>query len=166
MLVTIPNFPNYAITKDGRVWSKRFHRWLKSCKNTHGYIVIALCRNKKHFTERIHRLILETFVGVCPNGKQCRHLNGIKTDNRLENLCWGTPRENGQDTKKHGNHIGINEGIENGQSKLIEQDIRIIIYMHRTGEFTQREIANIYNVTDATVSKIINKKLWKHIWRV
>ena len=52
----------------------------------------------------VHRLVLEAFVGPCPPGQQCRHLNGIPTDNRLENLAWGTPSEDNFDRIRHGTH--------------------------------------------------------------
>lgn len=52
----------------------------------------------------VHRLVLEAFVGPCPKGMQCRHLNGIPTDNRLENLRWGTPSEDNYDRVRHGTH--------------------------------------------------------------
>ncbi len=50
----------------------------------------------------IHQLVLETFVGPCPQGMICRHLDGNKTNNRVENLCWGTSLENAQDKFIHG----------------------------------------------------------------
>jgi len=42
----------------------------------------------------VHRAVLLAWVGPCPKGCQCDHLNGDNTDNRLENLQWVTPREN------------------------------------------------------------------------
>ncbi len=45
----------------------------------------------------VHRLVLETFIGPCPDGMWARHLNSIKSDNRLENLEWNTPAINIQD---------------------------------------------------------------------
>src|SRR5262249_4354731 len=56
----------------------------------------------------VHRLVLEAFVGPCPPGMEARHVNGIKTDNRLVNLQWGTHRQNMRDkaTHKMGTSIG------------------------------------------------------------
>lgn len=50
-------------------------------------------------------------------------------------------------------------------AKLTEQKVRMIIYMWRTKEFTQQEIANIYDVSRALIGMIVRKNIWKHIWR-
>lgn len=164
---TIPNFPDYQITKDGRVWSKprmsaQKHKiggqWLKP-RNRMGYPAVQLQRQ----TCSIHRLVLETFIGPCPDGMECRHLNGIRTDNHLINLCWGTHSENQFDAVQHKTHVD-NRGEKHPLSKLKEQDVRMIIYMYRTGLFLQREIAEIYNVLQNTVSRILNQKRWNHLY--
>lgn len=50
----------------------------------------------------VHRLVLEAFVGPCPPGYQGAHLNGVRDDNRLENLRWVTPVENASHQVAHG----------------------------------------------------------------
>lgn len=52
----------------------------------------------------LHHIVLEAFVGPRPPGMQCRHLNGNSLDNRLENLQWGTAREDNYDRVRHGTH--------------------------------------------------------------
>lgn len=70
-----------------------------------GYPHVTLALNGKLLTRKVHQLVCEAFYGPRPSRThQVRHLNGIRTDNRLENLCWGTPEENAQDTVKHGHH--------------------------------------------------------------
>lgn len=49
----------------------------------------------------VHTVVLEAFVGPRPEGQVCRHLNGDPLDNRLENLKWGTLRENSADIRRH-----------------------------------------------------------------
>lgn len=53
-------------------------------------------------TRTVHSLVLEAFIGPRPTGAVTRHLNGVASDNRLENLTWGTQSENALDTVKHG----------------------------------------------------------------
>lgn len=57
----------------------------------------------------IHRLVLLAFVGPLPPGMVSRHLNGNPTDNRLENLKYGTQSENMHDRVRHGNHFQVNK---------------------------------------------------------
>jgi hypothetical protein len=67
-----------------------------------GYIVATISGiGKPCYWRPVHQLILETFVGIRPEGYHTRHLNGDKMDNRLSNLCWGTASENREDTVRH-----------------------------------------------------------------
>jgi hypothetical protein len=59
-----------------------------------GYPFVSLCRGPEIIQRKVHRLILETFEGPCPDGMQTRHLNDVHDDNRFSNLYWGTPLEN------------------------------------------------------------------------
>lgn len=61
-------------------------------------------RTTRRVQRRVHCLMLEAFVGPCPDGMQTRHLNGNGLDNRLVNLRWGTPSENSHDKVRHGTH--------------------------------------------------------------
>lgn len=64
----------------------------------HGYVLVSI--NKK--LRAVHRLVLEAFVGPCPPDMEARHvLVRDKSNNRLENLAWGTRFENAQDCKRH-----------------------------------------------------------------
>ena len=168
-LKDIPGFQNYAITKDGRVWSnprksscgrKLKGRWLKSAISS-GYPYVLLCLDSRVYLRRIHQLVLETFIGPRPEGLECRHLDGNPLNNNLSNLCWGTHQENMQDKVQHKTS---NRGERQGRSKLKERDVRMIVYMYRTGLFLQREIALQYNITQGAVTKIVNKKSWGHLW--
>lgn len=92
----IPNFPKYSVTDDGRVWSNTSGKWLSPTRDAYGYLQIGLFKNGKKNTRKIHRLVLEAYVGPCPDGMECLHKNGNSSDNRLANLKWGTHAENMQ----------------------------------------------------------------------
>ena len=125
------------------------------------YIHLYKVDSKRGIQCWIHRLVLETYVSQRPRDMECRHLNNNPTDNRLENLRWGTKKENQHDRVENGTSM---EGIKHPLVKLTEQQVRQIIYVCRTGLFTLKEIASWYNVTWECIRNIKNRKSWKHIW--
>src|SRR5688500_13903704 len=92
----IEGFPGYRVGSDGTVWCcwitcrsgrKMTDRWKQLRPGTHqkGYLYVNLTRVGEAYKScRVHRLVLAAFVGPCPEGMECRHLNGIKTDCRLD----------------------------------------------------------------------------------
>ena len=160
-LKTIPGFPDYAITKEGSVWSKRRGIWLKPQNGSSGYKFVVLSVNGRKDTRLIHRLILETYIGFCPQRKESRHLDGDKQNNRLGNLCWGTPQENQADKIRHGT---ATHGERCNWAKLTEYAVRMIVYTYRTRLFSQWEVALQYDTSRATVSDILRRKSWSHLW--
>ena len=77
--------------------------WLHPSGYLHVGLSIAVW-TRQNF--KVHSLVLEAFIGPRPPGMQCRHLNGDRTDNRLENLRWGTAQENAEDKVRHGTARG------------------------------------------------------------
>lgn len=67
-----------------------------------GYRIIGLWLHGKERRFAVHRLVLTAFTGPCPEGMECRHLDGDPANNHIENLAWGTKRENEDDKDRHG----------------------------------------------------------------
>lgn len=95
----IPGHDGYEASSLGRVRSPR--RVLKpwGSNNKIGHLKVGLDGGKRMW---VHRAVLLAFVGPCPPGLEVRHLNGEPTDNRVENLRYGTHAENMQDMAAHG----------------------------------------------------------------
>jgi hypothetical protein len=75
-----------------------------------GYPRVNLSRGGPQQLHYVHTLMLEAFVGPRPfAGANGRHLNDVKTDNRMENLAWGTPSENNYDRVRNGGHPAANK---------------------------------------------------------
>lgn len=143
-------------------------RILKSAScNKYGHQFVCLYKNNIRKEYLVHRLILETFIGPCLLGMECRHLDGNPRNNRLANLCWGTKSENIQDriihgTESSGSRKGINRGISNGMSTLNNWIIRIVKQLLKQKFLQQKEIAKIFRISDSVVSNIKYGKIWKH----
>ena len=121
-----------------------------------GYNDVDLYKDGKKKKKKVHRLVMEAFVGPCPDGMECRHLNGNSRDNRLENLKWGTKAENIEDTLRHGH---TTRGERHPMVKLTESQVREI----RAAGGKQREIAERYGVTQSNVSYIKRGASWGHV---
>lgn len=183
---TIKVFDDYEISNFGRV--KSFKRYkngkiLNYYDDSHGYLFVKLYINGKSDNKRIHRLVLETFVGINPDKPFCNHIDGNKENNYIENLEWCTHSEN----MKHAIETGLinNKGEESPnfgksrseewkkeqskrmkgenhpRSKLTEKNVIEIRVDLNEGILTQREIAEKFGVTQTIISNIKTGKRWK-----
>jgi len=160
MFKRIKDFPNYLVCDDGTVWSCYKDKWLSPGKQVNGYLFVNLYRRGKHKQCRVHRLVLEAFVGPCPKGYWACHNNGNNQDNRLSNLRWDTISNNHLDKRKHGTD---SRGEKCYAAKLKDKDVINIIRLYNTKLFCQWEIAKLYKISQTMVSKIILGKNWKHL---
>lgn len=154
-LKPIPNFPGYSITKDGRVWSEKRNKW-KKLFFVWSYLQVELCSFTTKTYRTYHpvgRLVLETFVGPCPPGQECRHLDGSKANNNLTNLAWGTHHENIQDAKRHG---AFARGTMGG-NKLTDEQAAEIRQALVSGE-TVKSLMQRYQVSCTTIYHIKNRE--------
>jgi len=161
----IEGFENYFVTRDGRVWSENTSRrnpkctWLKPYMDNQGRSRIQLYKDGKPHKKYIHRLVLETYVGPCPEGMIACHNDGNPADNRLENLRWDTYSSNEADKIKHGTLI---YGENHKSAKLNNWQVRVIRRLLEFGNLTQKEIAALFNVANSTISYIKHKKSRKY----
>ena len=98
----IDGYPDYNIYPDGDLLS--FHKskttLVKPYKEKIGYMTVSLYKNGKGKKFLFHRLLATAFIPNPENKPYIDHINGIKDDNRLENLRWVTPSENQRGFRK------------------------------------------------------------------
>jgi hypothetical protein len=162
----------YRVSNKGRVKSLRrkghlTERLLLLACASGRYLQVALYsgRIRKHFL--IHRLVAKTFLDNLLQKEEVNHKNGIKTDNRVENLEWCTHSENMDHAvnildKKMGPKGGT-RGSLNGNLKLTDRDIIEVRRLLKETNFSQEEIGNIFQVNRVIISYIKLRKTWRHV---
>ena len=137
---------------------------LKLQCNRNGYLVVHLNwrNNRKAF--EVHCLVAQAFL-CCPSSNhQVNHKNGVRTDNRVENLEWVTRSENALHAYRV---LGVKPERANGQdasaAKLTNKDVLQIRNLYSTGNYTQKELGQRFCVNQSTVSSIVRGATWVHI---
>jgi hypothetical protein len=158
----------YAATEDGRIYShpklcKGGHKgkYLKPWKMQAGYFVVSLYKEVgKQHKYLIHRLVATEYVPNPRELNEVNHKNGIKTDNRPENLEWCTSKEN----KAHAWEKGLytHKGTSHYLAKLDAEKVREI--RNSPNDFaTRKKLAEKFGVTTGRITDVFEGKTWKHI---
>ena len=133
----IPFAPDYQVSDLGRVRSHRrsSSRILALGVNpVTGYVQVKYMRaDGQRATSNVQKLVLAAFVGPRPEGYQTRHLDGDKLNNRLENLRYGTARENILDQVRHGTHPWASRTHCSHGHEYTPENTRITVRASRTG---------------------------------
>lgn len=185
----IKNAPYYLVSDEGHVKSvERFVKTFngeKEClrhipetyplkeKDIRGYKNVSIIQYDldmkpiKRYMRQVHRLVLETFNPVCNmENLQVNHIDGNKSNNKLSNLEWVTPKENTVHAHKVLNHKRDQDGENNSMSKLTNnQVIEIIKRINGRKRERDSKIAKDYGVNRKTIENIRLNRTWKHIPR-
>jgi hypothetical protein len=121
-----------------------------------GYLAVNLTRRGVRTQQLVHMLVLAAFIGPRPKGGQTRHLNGQRSDNRLENLAWGTALENAQDKRAHGT-LPIGSMVHN--ARLNEDQVR----RARKERMTAGVIAREFGVSKGCADNVRSGNTWRHV---
>lgn len=158
----------YSITKDGDVFSHVNDKWLVKSHDRDGYFRVTLTRNGRddQVSFRVARLVAETYLDN-PENKPCvNHINGCKTDDRIENLEWVTHQENTKhawDTglcnpydrsKPYNREAIIASNKRRRKYNPSEEDINKIFSLREKG-LSQTKIGEEVGIEQATISKIL-----------
>lgn len=174
----VVGWPGYQVSSEGRVRSvdridalgrRRCGRVLKQypCQSAaqrarwagKGHLAVTLCRDGRRRIVTVHTLVAEAFLGPCPKGHECRHLNGECTDNRVNNITWGTALENHLDSLEHGTHA---RGEAHGRAKLTAEQVAFVHELARAGE-SQVATGRRVGVSQQQVSYILAGENWRHL---
>ncbi len=168
----ISEFAGYMVSNIGRIKSPKRgilkgHTVQRSGKATS--IVVTFKIDGKLFSRAIHRLVLQAFVGPCPDGMEGCHSDGDGTNNTIGNLRWDTHAANMRDAINHGTFIRgpgfqrgnrIGRGSRNSKANLNEAQVLEIKKKLASG-IRQADVARSFGVTKHTIAHIALGRSWK-----
>ncbi|MFA4834859.1 MAG: HNH endonuclease [Dehalococcoidia bacterium] len=169
----IPGFPGYDVSNHGRVrsyWSKVNGTRQREISNTPqklltlsfhgaGYPFVNLKNKHRMYPYLVHRLVLLAFVGPCPSGMEACHNDGSRTNNHINNLRYGTRKENVDDRAIHNTNL---VGEKHPNCKLNAKQVKQIRLLYENG-CKYKYLVMLFNISYAQISRIINYKKWKSI---
>lgn len=150
----------YEVSDRGRVRSLHWGepRVLAPSPHPGGYVLYHLYLDGKRKAVTAHRAVMEAFVGPRPKGMQIRHKDGLRQNNKLSNLSYGTPQQNADDKHRHGTALC---GETSPLSKI--NTIAVLEIRRLRGKNTQQELADRFGITFSNVSAIQLRKSWCHV---
>jgi ribosomal protein S14 len=156
----VRTIPRPLLMRNGltRMWGVRY---FSLAVPSRGYKAAKLADGRRKATIAVHRLVLEAFVGPCPEGMECCHGPGGRHDNRLSNLRWATHAENIADKKAHGTQT---RGERSPAAKLTEAQAVEALDRCARGE-RPSTVAKHLGVSRACVELIVIGRNWRHLPR-
>jgi hypothetical protein len=163
----------YSISDTGVVWSEgRWTEWNGTVRWTKekeklarfspkGYVVVCLSTDGKNKAFSVHRLVAQSFIPNPEGLKEVNHINGDKSDNRVENLEWSDRSRN----ITHSYRVlesSNKDGTNNGRHVVNEDDVREIRMLKSQGIST-RELSQRFGVSDGQIRRIFHRIAWSHV---
>ncbi len=123
--------------------------------DSNGYLYVNLSKDSRAKKCAVHRIVLEAFVGSCPDGFEACHNNGVRTDCAVGNLRWGSRRENAMDRGLHGTQL---RGEKSPKARLSVEQVRLI----RESTETSIKLGAMLGVASSTVRAVRIGQNWNY----
>lgn len=161
------------VDDEGQIWKVRDKRgkgwtWRDvkprriGIKNKDGYLMIQFMFHREHYTILSHRVVWIVNNGLIPEGLKVNHKNGIKDDNRPENIELMTTSENIKHSFEMLGRKAL-RGERHGMTQLTEKNVIEIRKTHRNNKIATDKLGKMFNISGRTVRDIVNRKSWAHI---
>ena len=91
----IPDWPSYEVSTLGRIRVIKTGKIRATEVTPAGYVCVKLSKAGKKTTKAVHRLVAEAFIPNPNSSPNVLHWDDVGTNNKVTNLRWGTPKDNG-----------------------------------------------------------------------
>lgn len=149
----VEGYEDYLIDTEGNLWSK-----VNGYKQS-GYIKASLASPEGIKYTKIHQIVARNFLSNPNNLPHVCHIDGDGTNNNVDNLYWGTPKENEADKERHGRR---QHGEDRSLAKLCEKQVRVAKHCINL-KVPSSIISKMLNVTPTVIWQIARGISWKHI---
>jgi hypothetical protein len=167
---TIPGFPEYEVSEFGDVRrcapgnsnACKVGKVLRPSKVGYKlcYYRFILMNDGQRHSMRAHRAVALAFLGEPPSPRhQIAHFDGNPSNNHFSNLRWATSSENAADKVRHGTQP---IGERAGPLKFTRKSV-INVRSGFAAGMSQRKLAALYGTSHSHISRIVKRKLWRHV---
>jgi len=141
---------NFGRIRSWKKWNgKPTPRLLSLQTDTKGYKEISMEGNEG--TRMVHRIVLEAFIGPCPDYMECCHGDGNRTNNHIDNLRWDTPKNNTEDKRTHGT---LMMGENHANSKISDEQVIEMRRLREEEGWSYNQLEHKYNLSNSQVGAI------------
>lgn len=163
----VPGFPGYFVSSSGTVLSSRKNKkapYLKPMRPMlrRGYVAVNCCIDNVPRKMSVHRAVAGAWIGLAPDTmSQVNHKNGIKRDNRAENLEWVTAKEN----QMHARSVLGKErkGERHPLAKLTDRQVREIRASWKALKPSYAALGRQHRVTPECIANVVKGNTWAHV---
>lgn len=143
---------------------------IKSLRKTkQGYLLVDLYKNNIQKTLRVHRIVAEAFIDNAEKKETVNHINGDKSNNKVENLEWATPSE--QNFHFYKNKLKSDKNIKKAIKAMNKATSKKVLCLDTNIIYNSlTEAAKFNNISPSTIRKVINGEMkkaagkkWKYI---
>ena len=167
----IEGFPRYEISNQGRIKSHtnpKKDKILRPHQTKNGYLLVTLVKgeawgNGEAETVRVHKLVADAFIPNPLNRCHIRHINGLRNDNRVENLSWTTPEESANDPLTKANRMAaVPQRLEKVSKPVLVYDENLTLLSAFT---STAEAARKLNLSQGNIVNVCSGSLkhYKHL---